>query len=312
MSFTPFITPKNKDVHMYSIYKVTLLIIFCVTCSSIVSAKSNTPLHRNQTITAQLKSKPKIQLAKRYQAVDEISAYWVSEKLDGVRGYWDGEQLMTRNGNIIIAPDWFTQDWPAINMEGELWSQRGLFEEISGCVRQKSVKNECWKNLKLMIFDLPTQKGDFSARVQMMLSLTKQSTSPYLKMIKQVKLTSKQQLFSLLDNTVNAGGEGLMLHKGSASYHLGRTANLLKLKRYQDAEALVLSHSPGKGKYQNMLGAIRVQTNDGVIFNIGTGFSDDERKNPPKIGSLITFKYIGKTSRGVPRFASFIRIKNQL
>ncbi len=255
--------------------------------------------------------KPRLQLATIYQKSTNIQHYWVSEKLDGVRGYWTGKQLLTRSGNELSPPAWFVKYWPTTPMDGELWSKRGSFEQISACVRSKRPNSECWKNLKLMIFDLPHQAGTFSTRINIMKMLTQASNSTYLGMVKQIKLINDKQLYAFLDDVVKSNGEGLMLHLSAAHYESGRSKHLLKLKKHQDAEAKVIAHTSGKGKYEGFLGAILVETPEGITFKIGSGFSDLERQSPPKIGSTITYKYIGKTQRGVPRFASFLRIKNE-
>lgn len=255
--------------------------------------------------------KPRLQHATKYQQNVVIENYWVSEKLDGVRGYWTGQQLLTRSGKILSPPKGFTKSWPAIAMDGELWSERGKFEQISACVRRKQPDKKCWENLKLMIFDLPQQAGDFTSRIATMRQLIQASDSSHLAMVQQQKIIKNTDLYSLLDHIVDNNGEGLMIHLASANYQIGRSNNLLKLKKYQDAEAVVIAHMPGKGKYQGLLGAIKVQTPEGIMFKIGSGFSDLQRQQPPKIGSTITYKYIGKTQRGVPRFASFLRIRNE-
>ncbi len=253
--------------------------------------------------------KPPLQLASVYQQPADIAQYWVSEKLDGVRGYWDGQKLFTRNGNALPVPNWFSKNWPNTAMDGELWSARGEFEKISACVRTTKSDGSCWRALKLMVFDLPQLPLPFSQRVPLMQEIITTTNSPYLNMIKQQKVGSIERLHALLNNVVENNGEGLMLHLATASYHNGRTKNVLKLKKYQDAEAIVIAHTPGKGKFQRLLGAIKVRTPEGIEFKIGSGFSNQERQHPPKIGSIITYKYIGKTRRGVPRFASFLRIK---
>ncbi len=258
-----------------------------------------------------VQAKPKLQLARNYRKDIKIAHYWVSEKLDGVRGYWNGQNLFTRSGNALSPPHWFTKDWPDTVMDGELWSARGEFEQISACVRTTTSDGKCWKKLKLMIFDLPQQTVNFTERITLMKELVMITHSPYLKMIEQQKLDDNISLYKLLNNVVDGNGEGLMLHLESAHYQSGRSKNILKLKIHQDAEAKVIAHMPGKGKYKGLLGAIKVQTPEGIVFKIGSGFSDKERQQPPKIGSLITYKYIGKTQRGVPRFASFLRIKKQ-
>lgn len=256
-------------------------------------------------------SKPPLQLATKYQRGVFVGDYWVSEKLDGVRGYWNGQQLSTRNGIVLSPPPWFIKNWPNITLDGELYSARGEFEQISACVRRKKSDGECWNALKLMIFDLPHLSGNFSSRITAMQRLIDASHSPYLSMVEQYKIANNRQLHRLLNDIVDNNGEGLMLHLADAEHQYGRSQNLLKLKKYQDAEAKVIAHVPGKGKYKNLLGAIQVITPEGIRFKIGSGFSDLQRKQPPKIGSTITYKYIGKTQRGVPRFASFLRMSNQ-
>lgn len=239
----------------------------------------------------------------------QVNHYWVSEKLDGIRGYWNGKQLFTRQGNLISPPQWFTKDWPHMTFDGELWSKRGDFQNIVSCIKRKKIKEFCWKSIKLMVFDMPKIKGTFSDRIKAMTTVLKPSPSPYLEMLSQQRLETKTELYQKLDEIVNNAGEGIMLHHQDATYIFGRNPKLLKLKKYQDAEAKVIKHFLGKGKYQHMLGALLVETEYGLQFKIGTGFSDNQRKDPPPVGSIITFKYIGKTKRGVPRFASFMRIK---
>jgi DNA ligase-1 len=86
-----------------------------------------------------------------------------------------------------------------------------------------------------------------------------------------------------------------------------RSDDLLKLKRFDDAEAIVIAHIEGKGKFSNMLGALVVTTPEAREFKIGSGFSDLQRRDSPAIGSTITYKYQGFTASGLPRFASFRR-----
>ncbi|GLX79106.1 ATP-dependent DNA ligase [Thalassotalea insulae] len=244
---------------------------------------------------------------------DEINVaeYWVSEKLDGMRAFWDGKQLLSRQGNIINTPANFTSGWPTFALDGELWSHRGEFEQLMSCIKRHQL-GPCWQDIKFMLFDLPQHPDTFSNRVQAMNRLITNNSSPYLQMIPQVRIPNKQALYQKLDNIIAIGGEGLMLHHQNAIYQPGRNKALMKLKPYQDSEAIVVAHLPGKGKYKNMLGSLLVETPQGLQFKVGTGFTDQQRKTPPPIGAIITYKYIGKTARGVPRFASFIRIRHQL
>ena len=260
--------------------------------------------------TQRLKAKAlDIQQASQYKGSTDISEYWVSEKLDGVRGYWDGKKMYTRAGNQINLPVFFTAGWPTEPLEGELWTKRGDFETISGLIQRKQTKASQWKNVKFMLFDLPTHQGTFTERIRAMRAYVQQAKNPHLRAVEQYRVANNQLLQNWLEEAIRAGSEGLMLHKADALYQTGRSANILKLKPMFDAEAEVIAHLPGKGKYQGKLGAIIVKANDGIEFKIGTGFSDQERQDPPPIGSIITFKYSGKTKKGVPRFASFLRVR---
>lgn len=261
------------------------------------------------TTSAMATERPPLQLASVYRQGVDVKSYWVSEKLDGVRAYWNGHQLISRQGHVFVAPYWFTDLFPAEPLDGELWIARGQFEAVSGIVRQKRTNNPAWRKVKFMIFDLPDAKGVFSERIRQMQTLVEQNNSPYLMMVEQLRLHNQRQLTDLLDIVIAQGGEGLMLHRGTARYQASRSQDLMKLKRHLDAEARVMKHLPGKGKFKNKLGSLLVKTDDGVTFRIGIGFSDLQRENPPPIGSTITFKYYGKTVNNVPRFASFVRVR---
>ena len=248
------------------------------------------------------------QLARLYHDDIVVQDYYVSEKLDGIRGRWNGSALITRNGNIINAPAWFVKNFPHQTMEGELWLARNSFAKTASIILRKT-PNEDWRNIKFMLFDLPEHKGTFSQRLSELQRLVNTVDNPHLQMISQFKLANKNELMRKLNELVEQGAEGLMLNHDDAYYQDGRSASLLKLKKYQDAEAKVTAHILGKGKYKNMLGSLLVELDNGLQFKIGTGFSDVQRHTPPEIDSVITFKYYGLTARGIPRFASFLRIK---
>lgn len=254
-------------------------------------------------------TKPALMLANRYSESVNLSDYWVSEKLDGVRAYWNGTQFISRQGHVYNAPSWFVESFPAVPMDGELWMGRGTFDVLSGTVRRVTPIDAQWRKVRFMVFDLPTFEGDFDARFAALEGLFRTQQSPYLQLIEQRKFSEHTALMKYLDDVVSAGGEGLMLHLGSAPYRGIRSDDLLKLKKFDDAEGIVVEHVSGQGKYTGMLGALLVQMKNGVRFKIGTGFSDEQRRNPPALGTLITFKYAGKTQNGVPKFASFLRVR---
>ncbi|MBE0362695.1 DNA ligase (ATP) [Pseudoalteromonas ulvae UL12] len=256
-------------------------------------------------------SAPQVQLAKTYQASTDVTEYFISEKYDGIRAIWDGQQLKTRSGNLISAPSWFTEHLPNVWLDGELWSKRNDFEFISQTVRDRVPNDIDWQKISYMIFDAPDLHRPFSERYEHYLELVSQIDQPFIVAVEQRELSSNRQLQQLLKKVTAEGAEGLMLQRKLGIFTVGRNDNLIKLKPYMDAEAHVIAHLPGKGKYHQQLGALLVRTRQGIEFKIGTGFSDSERKNPPKIGDEVTFRYHGVTKNGVPRFASYLRTRSK-
>lgn len=254
---------------------------------------------------------PQVQLAHVYDETkhEDIRQYLVSEKFDGVRAIWTGKQFVTRNGNPINSPKWFTASLPDVWLDGELWTKRGQFSVLSGIVRTKVPNDKQWQTITYQVFDMPDTSTPFHRRYQNYLSLITQLNSPHIKAVKQYQFGDNQQLSDYFNKVTKQGGEGVMLHLAEAKHTTGRSGALLKLKPYLDAEAYVIEHLPGKGKYAGMLGALKVRTEQGVTFSIGTGFSDEERKHPPAIGSRVTYRYHGYTKNGFPRFASFLRVR---
>ncbi|MET4027355.1 DNA ligase-1 [Marinobacter sp. MBR-99] len=253
---------------------------------------------------------PAIPLANVYHPDVNLQEYWVSEKLDGVRAYWDGSQLWSRGGHVYQAPAWFTERFPEHPLDGELWSGRGRFAELSGVVRKAHPVQQEWRQVRYHVFDLPVPEVMFEQRYRRLEQLVEDSGSPYLKLVEQHPVASHDELKAQLEAMVSAGAEGLMLKRRNSLYRAGRSDDLLKVKTHEDAEARVVGHLPGKGKYEGMMGALKVELEDGRRFRIGTGFTDNDRANPPAIGSMITFRYRGLTATGLPRFASFLRIRN--
>ena len=253
---------------------------------------------------------PALQLAQTYEKGMALQGYWVSEKLDGVRAYWNGEQLISKGGHVIKAPAWFVRGYPDTPMDGELWMGHGRFAEVSAAVRRLQPDAKEWGQIRYKVFDLPASDAPFSQRIQQMKALASASNAYTFSVIEQQPASSHAALLQRLDKVMAAGGEGLMLHHGDSLYQAGRSDAILKVKTYQDAEAVVIGHTEGKGKYRGMLGALVVQRDDGRQFRLGTGFTDKQRQTPPPLGATVTYKYFGKTATGLPRFASFLRIRN--
>ena len=259
-------------------------------------------------------AKPPLMLANVYHSGVALADYWVSEKYDGVRGFWDGEKLLTRGGQNINAPAWFTANWPATPMDGELSAGRGQFQKAVSTVRQQTPDDAAWRGIAFMVFDLPAHPGPFTERLSTLNSMVAKLAVPWVQAVPQTKATSHAALQSQLKQITKAGAEGLMLHRGSSLYKAVRSDDLLKVKTHDDAEAKVIAHIAGKGKYAGRLGALLVEMPavSGTVarrFKLGTGFTDAQRLNPPALGSQVTYRYRGLNDSGIPRFASFMRLR---
>lgn len=255
---------------------------------------------------------PALLLASVYHPGLDLQGYWVSEKYDGVRGYWDGQRLRTRGGEPVTPPAWFTAGWPDTALDGELWAGRGRFAQAQSTVRQASAGDAAWQQIRFMAFDMPAHPGSFDARLPVLRSTVARIGQPWLVAAPQQRVASHAALQALLHEKVRGGGEGLMLHRGSSLYRAGRSEDLIKLKTHDDTEARVVAHLPGKGKHAGRLGALLVEMPTGQQFRLGTGLSDAERAAPPPIGSWVTYRFRGTHGSGLPRFASFVRARQEL
>jgi DNA ligase-1 len=238
--------------------------------------------------------------------------YLVSEKYDGVRGVWDGTTLRFRSGRTVPAPAWFTAQLPRVPLDGELWVGRGLFDEVSGIVRKAAPVDAEWHKLRYMVFELPGAPGSFAERAARIEAIVARSAAPALVAARQSMLNDHAALHRALAATIAQGGEGLVLHLAAAPASTGRGDTILKLKPSLDAEATVVGHRAGKGKYEGLLGALELRTPEGRRFLIGSGLSDALRRDPPAIGRVVTYRYRDLTSTGLPRFASFLRLHDAL
>lgn len=253
---------------------------------------------------------PELMLADIYRQGLDLTHYRVSEKLDGVRARWDGTHLISRGGHVFAAPEWFTTGFPAMPLDGELWMGRGRYEEVSSIVRTQH-PHDGWRHVRFMTFDLPAHGGTFAQRVIAMNGLKTESASPYLGIIEQQRVESEEDLLKWLNRVIDEGGEGLMLHRDTALYASGRSQDLLKLKLFTDAEATVIGYRPGKGQFAGLIGSLKVRTDNGIIFFIGSGLSHEQRRRPPPLHSRVSFRHQGLTENGIPRFPVFLRIRDE-
>ncbi len=237
-----------------------------------------------------------------------ISGWMMSEKLDGIRAYWDGKKLLSRQGQAINAPAWFTQKLPPFELDGELWTERLDYENIQSIVMDEVPKAE-WSKIKYMIFEVPHAEGNFSVRLEKAQKYRDEHKIKHLDIIEQKVCQDKKELNLFFQNVIAKGGEGVIIKDAKRDYFDGKSDSVLKVKEAEDMEAKVIGYKAGSGKFTGMMGSLQVELKDGIQFFIGSGFSQEQRKNPPKIGDIITFKYFGFTNKGKPKFVSFVRVR---
>ena len=257
-----------------------------------------------------LRPAPTFLLAERYRDDIDVSRYWISEKLDGARAIWDGKTLRFRSGNPVPAPNWFIDGLPKQSMDGELWLGRGSFDRLSAIVRRQMPDDAEWRGVRYMIFELPDAPGSFGDRIEEIKAVVAAANLPWLQAVPQFRLADGAALQKKLRDIICHGGEGLMLHRADAAYETGRSSALLKLTPWLDAEATVVAHLPGKGKYAGMTGALQMEMPDGRRFALGSGLSDALRRTPPPVGTLVTYRYRELTASGMPRFPRYVRVRD--
>lgn len=248
-------------------------------------------------------SKPELFLLNKYNEDINVTSWYMSEKLDGVRAYWDGQKLISRSGKVFVAPKFFVENFPKHKLDGELWSKRGDFSNISSIVNKKNPHAK-WSELIYIIFEVPHAKGNLLQRLKSV------ENSKYIKVIKQIKVKDKKHLQNFLKSIEKKGGEGVVVRKGSLDYYTGRDKNSLKVKNYIDEECEVVGYNKGQGKYQDMVGSLLCRMKNKQVIKIGSGLNEHQRAIPPKIGAIITFKYYGLTSKGNPRFPIFLYVRD--
>jgi len=252
--------------------------------------------------------KPELFLLKTYDDSRDVVGWVMSEKLDGIRGFWNGRELLTRSGKKINAPAWFTQNYPPFSIDGELWTKRGDFENISSIVRTKD-SGDRWKKITHQIFEVPNQQGGLLERLSVLKAYLNTDPIVHLQILKQTSIDSKQQLKQFLAQVTDQKGEGVVVRNPNTLYKTGRLPSALKVKKYFDTECTVLKILPGKGKYKAVMGSVLCQTSTGKELRIGSGFKDKDRESPPAIGSEITFKYYGFTKKGKFKYPVYLREK---
>ncbi|NVJ54204.1 MAG: DNA ligase [Campylobacteraceae bacterium] len=247
-----------------------------------------------------------LQKPKNYKQHHNIKNWVMSEKLDGIRAYWNTKELLTRKGNKIHAPKWFIKSLPNFELDGELWTKRDDFENIQSIIMDE-MPSKHWKEISYNIFEVPHEKGDFLSRLKLAQHYIDKKKLKYLKVIKQIKIKNKTHLKEFMEEIISKKGEGVIIKNPKVKYFEGRSSNILKIKKFSDMEGEIIGIN--MSKKTGVLKSLKIKLENGTTFNLGTGFTKEQRKNSFRIGTIVSFKYYGFTKNGKPKFASFLRIR---
>jgi DNA ligase-1 len=272
---------------------------------------SAAPPVRKPAGEVEAKEGPPVLLAERWDNQMDLAGWWMSEKLDGVRAYWDGKQFFSRLGNCYHAPDWFAAGLPDVPLDGELWVGRKQFQRTVSIAKRQD-KSEHWRELRYLVFDVPAHGGLFEERLAFLQDWIARQKPPFALAHAHQTCRDLPHLREELARVEALGGEGLMLRQPRSKYEVGRSMTLLKVKSFLDAEGRVVGHKAGAGRHKGRLGALQIELADGTRVDVGTGLSDAEREAPPPVGSLITFRYQELSEAGVPRFPSYVGIRDDV
>lgn len=245
---------------------------------------------------------------------ENIESYAISEKFDGVRGIWDGKEMFSKNGKKLAIPPCFAEKLAILELkdgefvEGELWADYGKFAEVSSLARRKNPTCAEFESVKYLIFNAQlNESSDFLANLSKIQSILESHKTPQIRTITQHKFSSSKELQDFFDAVVAKGGEGVILRDSHTAF---------KLKAQHDAECKIIDYTRGKGRLSGKVGAIvcesladkNAEIKNGIIFRIGSGLSDEMRTNPPKIGTIITYKFSGVSKNSVPLHTRFWRV----
>ncbi|KAL4264891.1 SWIM-type domain-containing protein [Pleurotus pulmonarius] len=257
------------------------------------------------------KAIPELLLAAKWdlETGPDPTGWWISEKLDGVRAFYDGTRMISRLGNPFTPPKWFMEALPTdVTLDGELFGGRGEFQSTVSVV--KTINSPHWQGISFQVFDVPSKADmpfeDRLAFLEATFGEKGTHAAKHVVVVPHDEARDRAHVLDKLKEIEGLGGEGLMLRKPRSPYEGRRSNTLLKIKTFYDAEAIVTGYEPGKGRNKGVTGALKCKMASGKTFSVGTGLSDKQRRDPPKIGAIITYRFFELTRDGVPRFPSYV------
>jgi DNA ligase-1 len=250
----------------------------------------------------------KILKPKVYNGFDP-TGWWMAEKDDGVRAEWDCVEFMSKADKHYYVPDELVEQMPPFKLSGEWYLGRGQFQETVSIVRNQRQDMEEWGRLKFMVFEMPTiEDYPFETR-QHLLEERKHLFPDFVHIIPWKECHHRDHMEVYFNWIIKNKGEGIVLSAPESLYEFKRSSNQWKRTPTFTAEATVEGYTPGTGKHEGRTGALLVNS-AGLRFKVGTGLSDAQREDPPKIGDIITYSYKGLTAAGKPRHPAFITVRD--
>jgi DNA ligase len=283
-------------------------------------------------------------LAGTWDRKKDLTGYWISEKYDGARAYWNGKDFVSRKGNVFEAPDWFKKGLPDYPLDGELWLGYGKVHEGNGLLNTKDPSQaERWKDMRFLIFDAPGLDLPFEERVAFIEQNLPEGSHPYSRPVKHAKAESNAQVLALLGEVQARGGEGLVAREPGSLYENKRSMSLLKIKTFYDAEAVVVGYKMPNRKIEYGSAAVRAAqlgadgvrslrarilvdtlpdihreesaasavAVDTVLLGAEFGITAQGKlqKDPPRPGTVVNFKYMELSPNHVPRHPTWLGVR---
>ena len=304
----PYIIPENRNEGKFSF--------------PVISVKLPSSVKQNRNVGSVVYNVSKgVTLADVYKPEKHNPiGMFMSEKYDGERAVWNGRELRSRTNKKIYAPEWFIQNFPKdYALDGELFTTRGGFQKTMSIVKKYEPIHSEWKYVSFKVFDIPNISEPYEQRYIKLKTIVDNicATMCHIDYVRQIKVTSKEEMNKMYKQVLEKGGEGLMLRSASMMYTPKRTKDLLKVKPIEDSEAIITNMTEGTGKDSGRMGALVVHLKNNVSkkFKIGTGFTDALRQNfwnkkNSYIGKTVTFTHKGLTNAGKPRHAAYLRLRN--
>jgi DNA ligase-1 len=268
-----------------------------------------TPAPTPAPAAAAVSTKPPMMLLETWDGKLDPTGWYFSEKYDGVRGWWDGKEFVSRGGNAYVAPALFKAKMPRTVIEGELWMGRGTFQTCSGVARGGSPDD--WANMKFMAFDVPDPQAPLELRLTKLYSEAQLASCPWLVAVEQTVVKSAAHLRQLVADVEAKGGEGGVIRRPGSTYKLdSRSTDWLRVVSVLRDEAVVIGYTKGKGGRGGGIGALICAMPNGQQFRVGTGLKAADLQNPPPVGTVITYGYKKLTDGGVPREPRYVGVRD--